>query len=116
MSLDQPVVIHLVDVITREHENQLGPAPPQKVQVLVDGVRGPRYQRSRSRCCAGSTSTNSPKWPSRKLQRYFKCWIRLCAFYCVATPIRRIPELTRFDRTKSMRRNLPPKGTAGFAR
>src|SRR5437867_1133876 len=42
--------------------------------------------------------------------------IRLCDLYCVATPMRRIPELTQLDSGKSMMRNLPPKGTAGLAR
>ena len=31
-------------------------------------------------------------------------------------PIRRMPELTQLDSAKSMMRNLPPNGTAGFAR
>ncbi len=42
--------------------------------------------------------------------------MRLCALYCVAMPMRRMPELTQFDSVKSMMRNLPPNGTAGFAR
>ena len=36
--------------------------------------------------------------------------------YCVAMPMRRMPELTQFDSVKSMMRNLPPNGTAGLAR
>jgi len=32
-----------------------------------------------------------------------------CDLYWVATPIRRIPELTQFESAKSMMRNLPPK-------
>lgn len=39
-----------------------------------------------------------------------------CALYCVRTLIRRMPELTQFESGKSMMRNLPPNGTAGFAR
>ena len=31
-------------------------------------------------------------------------------------PIRRTPEFTQFESAKSMMRNLPPNGTAGFAR
>ena len=31
-------------------------------------------------------------------------------------PIRRTPEFTQFESVKSMMRNFPPNGTAGFAR
>jgi len=44
------------------------------------------------------------------------CRIKEWDLYCVATPIRRIPELTQFDRGKSIIRNFPPKGTPGLAR
>src|ERR1017187_5971211 len=76
----------------------------------------PRYQFAVMRCCAGSNSTNSPKRPSRKLQPRCTCRIRLCALYCVQMPMRRMPELTQLDRAKSIMRNLPPKGSAGWAR
>jgi hypothetical protein len=36
--------------------------------------------------------------------------------YWVNTAIWRMPELTQFDSTKSMMRNLPPKGVAGLHR
>ena len=39
-----------------------------------------------------------------------------CDLYCVSTAMRRMPELTQFDSTKSMMRNLPPNGVAGLAR
>src|SRR6516165_558695 len=39
-----------------------------------------------------------------------------CALYCVRMEIWRMPELTQFDSTKSMMRNLPPKGVAGLQR
>ena len=42
--------------------------------------------------------------------------IRLFALYCVATPMRRMPEFTQFESVKSMMRNLPPNGTAGLQR
>jgi hypothetical protein len=42
--------------------------------------------------------------------------IRLCALYCVSDADAPMPEFTQFDSTKSMMRNLPPKGTAGLAR
>jgi hypothetical protein len=32
-----------------------------------------------------------------------------CALYCVATPMRRMPELIALDRAKSMMRLIPPK-------
>lgn len=35
--------------------------------------------------------------------------------YWVSTPTVSIPELAQLDRGKSMMRNFPPKGTAGFA-
>src|SRR6202167_3162015 len=44
------------------------------------------------------------------------CWIRDCALYWVNTATWRMPELTQFDRTKSMILNLPPKGVAGLHR
>ncbi len=68
------------------------------------------------RCCAGSSSTNSSKRPSRKLQPRCTWRIRLCALYCVQMPMRRMPEFTQFDSAKSMIRNLPPNGSDGFAR
>jgi len=38
------------------------------------------------------------------------------ALYWVSTPTLRIPEFRQFDSVKSIMRNFPPKGTAGFAR
>ncbi len=38
------------------------------------------------------------------------------ALYCVSTEICRMPEFTQFESTKSMIRNLPPKGVAGLQR
>ena len=32
-----------------------------------------------------------------------------CALYWVSTPMRRIPEFTQLESTKSMMRNFPPK-------
>ena len=113
----QFAVVHFINVIT---------AQDQHVFRIMDceGYRYsgytasavPWYQVSSMRCCAGSSSTNSSNRPSRKPH---PCWIwliRLCALYCVATPIRRMPELTQLERGKSIMRNLPPKGTAGLAR
>src|SRR6202042_2553185 len=50
------------------------------------------------------------------LQPRSTCWISDCALYCVRIAICRIPELTQLDSTKSMMRNLPPKGVAGLQR
>ena len=52
----------------------------------------------------------------RKVQPRWRWRIRLCALYCVATPMRRMPELSAFESAKSMIRVLPPKNTAGLAR
>ncbi len=52
----------------------------------------------------------------KKFQPRWRWRIRLCALYWVATPIRRMPELSAFDSAKSMMRLLPPKYTAGLAR
>jgi len=76
----------------------------------------PEYQEVSIRCCAGNSSTNSPKSPRRKLQPFWICRINECALYCVRTPIRRMPELMQLDNGKSIMRNFPPKGTAGLAR
>ncbi len=62
------------------------------------------------------SSTNSLNSPRRKPQPICTCLIKLCDLYCVTTPTRRMPELMQLDRGKSMIRNLPPNGTAGFAR
>src|SRR6202795_672473 len=42
--------------------------------------------------------------------------MRDCALYWVSTAIWRMPELTQFESTKSMMRNLPPNGVAGLQR
>ena len=52
----------------------------------------------------------------KKFQPRCRWRIRLCALYCVATPMRRMPEFSALDRAKSMMRDLPPKWTAGLAR
>ncbi len=42
----------------------------------------------------------------KKFQPRCRCRIRLCALYCVATPIRRMPEFNALDSAKSMMRRL----------
>src|SRR6478752_6807543 len=44
------------------------------------------------------------------------CLSSECDLYCVSTQIFKYPAFTRLDKTKSMRRKLPPTGTAGLAR
>ena len=68
------------------------------------------------RCCAGYSSTNSPNSPRKCPQPFWICRISECALYCVRTPILRIPELMQFESGKSIIRNFPPNGTAGFVR
>ena len=45
----------------------------------------------------------------KKFQPRCRWRIRLCALYCVATAMRRMPEFSAFDSAKSMMRDLPPK-------
>ena len=45
----------------------------------------------------------------RKFQPRCRWRISECAWYCVATDMRRMPELSAFDSAKSMMRDLPPK-------
>ena len=71
---------------------------------------------SATRCDAGRMSKLSLRIGCRKFQPRCRWRIRLCALYCVATAMRRMPELSAFDSAKSMMRVLPPKYTAGFAR
>ena len=68
------------------------------------------------RWLAGRMSKLSLRSGRKKFQPRCKWRIRLCALYCVATPMRRMPEFNALDSAKSMMRDLPPKYTAGFAR
>jgi hypothetical protein len=71
---------------------------------------------SATRWLAGRMSKLSLRTSWKKFQPRCMCRMRLCALYCVATAMRRMPELSAFDSAKSMIRDLPPKYTAGFAR
>src|SRR5438128_2308829 len=69
----------------------------------------PRYHsNSDTRWLAGRMSNVSLRSGRMKVQPRVRCRIRLCALYCVATPMRRIPEFNAFDSAKSMMRVLPP--------
>ena len=110
-------VVHLVDVVAGEDQHVRGRVVTDDVDVLVDRVRGAAYQAvSLTRCCAGSSSTNSSNSPRRNPQPLWMWRISECDLYCVSTAMRRMPELMQLDSGKSMIRNLPPKGTAGLAR
>ena len=71
---------------------------------------------SATRWLAGRMSKLSLRTGCRKFQPRCRWRIRLCALYCVATAMRRMPELIAFDSAKSMMRDFPPKYTAGLAR
>ena len=64
---------------------------------------------SDTRCEAGRMSKLSLRSGRRKFQPRWRWRIRLCALYCVATPMRRMPELSALESAKSMMRDLPPK-------
>ncbi len=64
---------------------------------------------SETRWLAGKMSKLSFRSGRRKFQPRCRCRIRLWALYCVATPMRRMPEFSAFDSAKSMMRDLPPK-------
>jgi hypothetical protein len=70
----------------------------------------PAYQRFSDTCCeAGRMSKLSLRSGRKKFQPRCRWRISECALYCVATPMRRMPELSAFDSAKSMMRDLPPK-------
>ncbi len=68
-----------------------------------------------TRCCAGTISTY---WLSNAVSRQAR-WMWVLSdsdLDWTSTFIRRKPEFARLERTKSMIRYRPPKGTAGLAR
>ena len=64
---------------------------------------------SETRWLAGNMSKLSLRSGLKKFQPCWRCRISECALYWVATPMRRMPELSAFDSAKSMIRVLPPK-------
>jgi hypothetical protein len=64
---------------------------------------------SETRWLAGRMSKLSFLTGCRNVQPRCRCRIRLCALYCVATAILRMPELSALDSAKSTMRDLPPK-------
>ena len=78
-----------------------------------------RFRDTSPRKCAGSRAEyrSSRCAPAgKKFQPRWRWRIRLCALYWVATAMRRMPELRRFESAKSMMRDLPPKVYRGLAR
>ena len=74
----------------------------------------PRNQLLPTRCWAGTEATYLPSWVD--IRQVSEMWrSRLCDLYWVNTTIWRYPELTRFERAKSINRYPPANGTAGFA-
>ena len=70
----------------------------------------PAYQRFSETCwLAGRMSKLSLRSGRKKFQPRCMWRISECALYCVATPMRRMPEFSAFDSAKSMMRDLPPK-------
>ena len=64
---------------------------------------------SLTRWLAGRMSRYSLRSARKKPQPRCMWRIRLCALYCVAIAILRMPEFSAFDSAKSMMRVLPPK-------
>ena len=88
----------------------LGVVALDDVDVLVDGVgRAEIPCVSETRWLAGRMSKLSLRSGRKKFQPRCRWRIRLCALYCVATAMRRMPELSALDSAKSMMRDLPPK-------
>ncbi len=109
--LQHQLVVHLVDVIARQDDHVLGAVVSNDVDVLVAPHRRcPRTTGvSETRWLAGRMSKLSFRSGRRKFQPRCRWRISECALYCVATPMRRMPELSAFDSAKSMMRVLPPK-------
>ena len=104
------LVVHLVDVVAGQDDHELGPVGLDDVDVLVDRVGGALVPLvSETRWLAGRMSKLSLRSGRKKFQPRCRWRIRLCALYWVATPMRRMPELSALDSAKSMIRALPPK-------
>ena len=116
---DEGRVVHLVDVVAGQDQDDVAGRLVHHRHVLEDGVRRAAVPLARScpaRCTAagcgsrpgsgpGPTARPEPMWSESERGLY---WVR--------TATLSMSELTQFDRAKSMIRNLPPKGTAGLAR
>ena len=110
MLLQHQLVVHLVDVVAGQDDHELGIVALDDVDVLVDRVGGALVPLvSETRWLAGRMSKLSLRSGRRKFQPRCRWRIRLCALYWVATPMRRMPELSALESAKSMIRVLPPK-------
>ena len=113
---DHRTVVHLVDVIAGQHQHVLRPVRQNQLEVLVDGIGGAAV----------------PVLADLLLRRHhldelaeLAAQIAPAALHVLDQRLRlvlrqdeiwRMPEFTQFDSTKSMMRNLPPKGVAGLQR
>jgi hypothetical protein len=103
-------------MIARQHEDVLDPATTQNGEILEHGVGSALIPVFANLLLRRQNIDVFIEAAIKETPAPLKCSIKLCALYCVATPILRIPELTQFDKVKSIIRNLPPKGTAGLLR
>ena len=110
MLLQHGLVVHLIDVIAGEDDDITRIVTFDDVDVLIHGVRGAEIPFVLGDAlAAGSISKLSLRSGRKKFQPRCRWRIRLCALYCVATAMRRMPEFTRWTSAKSMMRSLPPK-------
>ena len=110
-------VIHLVDVVAGEHQHVVRRVAAQDVEVLVHRVGGAALPVAR-RCAAAPAAAPRIRRSARRESSSRAARGGSGCAPCTAcrSPMRRMPELTQLESVKSMMRNLPPKGTAGFAR
>jgi hypothetical protein len=107
---DQVGVVHLVDVITGQHQDVVGVLRAQDVQVLVDGVGRALVPALLVDLLLGRQQVDEfVELAAQKDQPRCRWRSRLCDLYWVSTEMRRTPEFRQLDSAKSMMRNLPPK-------
>lgn len=100
-------VIHLVDVIACQNDHIFRRIGRDDIDVLM------RIRRAFIPLVFGHAMQEGCRSfrcvPGRMKFTRCMCLISECALYCVATPMRRMPELIAFDEAKSMIRDFPPK-------
>ena len=116
---DQPAVVHLVDVVAREHEHQVRRAALDEREVLRDRVGGALVPVGRRASAEGLVDLDAAgeacgRGPTAGPTRCARSGS--AGRYCVRIMTSEIPEFTQLDSVKSMIRYLPAKGTAGLAR
>ena len=104
------LVVHLVDVVAGEQHDELRRIALDDVDVLIDRVGRAEIPHGLGDALPRGQDVETLVASGRKkFQPRCKWRIRLCALYCVATAMRRMPELSALDKAKSMMRDLPPK-------